>query len=107
MDAKILPLGYAAIINHSSDPAIQNCRIEAIPGLAKRSPHAGQIVYKFLRDIQPDEELIGNYGPNIDKEIQKISESSNFLTANSEELAKFLEYNLYNLSDIVKSLSDL
>ncbi len=100
MNAKILPMGYAAIVNHTEDPNLQNCALEYVAGLSKRSDHSGQVIYRFIRDILPDEELLGNYGPDIAEEIKKITTTTGFTDSNKIEIERFLKFNLYNLSEI-------
>ena len=101
MNAKIVPMGYGAMVNHSDDINIRNCALIFEKGLNKRSQHAGQVIYKFIRDILPDEEVIGNYGPNIGQEIKVLSENMEFISGNKEKIDKFLKYNLYNLDEVV------
>lgn len=100
MDAKILPMGYGALVNHTDEPLLQNCALEFKPGLNKRSQHSGQVIYRFIKDIMPNEELLGNYGPDISEEVKKISSTLKFTEANKEEIKRFLKFNLYNLSEI-------
>jgi len=102
LNAKIIPMGFGAIVNHSDDPSIRNCALEYVPGLHKRSEHAGQVIYRFIRDILPDEELIGNYGPDIGEEINKINRNFNFADNNNLEIKRFLDHNLYGLPEMVK-----
>jgi SET domain len=104
MNAKIVPFGFAGIINHSNDPKLQNCKLEYVKGLSKRSQHAGQVIYRFIKDIEPNEELIGNYGPDMEKEIGTIAANDNFYENNKQEIENFLKFNLYDLNTIVKSL---
>jgi hypothetical protein len=104
MNAKIVPMGYGGMVNHSDDPKLKNCELIFDKGINKRSQHAGQVVYKFLRDVLPDEEVIGNYGQDIGKEINKINENLGFMTANKEQIDKLLEHDLYNLNTVLKSL---
>jgi len=52
-DAVILPVGYGALINHTSDRRFQNVRI---------AEHEGRVFYEVIRGIGPGEELLGNYG---------------------------------------------
>jgi hypothetical protein len=103
-DAKIIPMGYAAIVNHSNDPAIQNCKLTFLRGLNKRSQHAGQVVYQFTRDIFLDEEVVGNYGDNISKEINTMNNNFDFYDTNKEEIDKLIKCNLYDLQPIIKNL---
>lgn len=104
MNAKIVPMGYGGMVNHSDDPNIQNCKLEYVSNLNKRSEHAGQVIYRFIRDILPDEEIIGNYGPNIAQEINKFNNNIEFIDNNKIEIERFLKFNLYGLSDLISKL---
>jgi hypothetical protein len=103
LDAKIVPMGYGGMVNHSDE--LSNCKLVYEKGLNKRSQHAGQIIYKFTRDIMAGEEIIGNYGTNAGQEITKISENIEFISTNKEQVETLLKYNLYNLNNVLKSLS--
>lgn len=104
MNAKIVPMGYGGMVNHSDDPKLKNCELMFDRGINKRSQHAGQVIYRFLRDVLPDEEIIGNYGKNISEEVNKIAANLGFLAANKEQIEKLLEHDLYNLNAVLKSL---
>jgi hypothetical protein len=105
--AKIVPMGFGGIVNHSDDPNVQNCRLEYVGGLNKRSGDAGQVVYRFFRDILPDEELIGNYGPEIGEEIKKMNTNFDFLDNNTDEINRFLKLGLYDTKMIVDNLRQI
>lgn len=101
LDAKIVPMGYGGIVNHSDDDTKRNCILVFEKGLNKRSQHAGQVIYKFTRDIEPNEEIIGNYGASVGQEINKISENLEFVSSNKSDIDKLLKYDLYNLKALV------
>lgn len=107
MNAKIVPMGFGGMVNHSDDPNLQNCRLEYAAGLNKRSEHAGQVIYRFTRDILPNEELIGNYGPNIAQEIKTFNNNVDFVDDNKKEIERFLKFNLYGTDELIKNLSRL
>jgi hypothetical protein len=107
LDAKIVPMGFASIVNHSDDSKLQNCRLTFDKKLMKRSEHAGQVVYMFTRDILPGEELIGNYGTDVGQEINQIANDLAFGEDNRTEIDKFLPYNFYNLAVIVGKLREI
>lgn len=102
-DSKIVPMGYAGIINHTADPVLQNMELTCERGLSKRSEHSSEVVYKTLRDIEPGEELLGNYGENIGKEIEKVANNISYHETMKSDWEMFLSYNLYDL----KRLTDL
>ncbi len=107
MNYKIIPMGYGAMVNHSDNSSIRNCQISYMPGISKRNQNAGQVVYLFTRDILPDEEIVGNYGVNVGKEIEKLSNNLAFLNDNTTEIDRFLENNLYGMKEIVENLRKL
>lgn len=107
MDAKVVPMGFGGMVNHSDNINIINCELTFEKGLNKRSQHAGQVVYKFIRDVLPDDEVVGNYGRNVGEEVKKIAENVGFLVANKSQIDKLLEHDLYNLNTVLKSLNVL
>lgn len=98
MNAKIIPIGYAGMVNHSDN--LKNCVLEYAPDLGKRSQHSGQVVYRFIKDVFPGEEVIGNYGPNVGEEIKKISQDLAFKNQVEKEWNDFLKFNLYDLQKL-------
>lgn len=100
LDAKIVPFGYAGMVNHSDDPTLRNCELIFDKKRLKRSQHAGQVFYLFIKDIAAGEELIGNYGPDVGSEIDKISQYANYVTSQKDEIEEFLSYNLYSLKNL-------
>lgn len=60
-DAKIVPMGFGGIVNHTNDEEKQNVFLTYLPrNRSKRSVHSTQAVHMALRDIQAGEELLGN-----------------------------------------------
>jgi hypothetical protein len=104
MDAKIVPMGFGGMVNHSSDSKVQNVVLEYCAGLSKRSSHSGQVIYRALRDIQPDEELIGNYGDVIGAEVDRMAKNTSFFLTELEDWQKFVSLNPYNLQDLIDKL---
>lgn len=80
----IIPLGYGGIVNHANEKKDQNVEIKYIK---KRSELV--CVYSFLRDVEKDEEILGDYG----------DEFSKFLASREDEAewVSFLGLGLYNL----------
>lgn len=100
LDTKIIPLGFAGLVNHTDDKLLQNVEIRNVRGLQKRSLDASEIVYMAIRDILPGEEVLGNYGEIIDIEIKKIAENQRFYDKNRLDWEKFVSYNLYGLAEL-------
>ena len=57
----ICPLGFAALVNHTNSKRKQNVEISYI---GEDSTYSCRAVYRFLRDVRKDEEILGNYGPS-------------------------------------------
>ena len=104
MDAKIVPMGFGGMVNHSNDPAKQNVALEYCAGLSKRSMDSGQVIYRATRDIEPDEEVIGNYGESVGGEVDKMATNASYLRTEADEWKTFLERNPYGLKDLIDSL---
>lgn len=104
-DAKVVPMGFGGIVNHTDDKEKQNVFLTYLPkNRQKKSIHATQVVYMALRDIQPGEEILGNYGDFVDKEIKKYNENVKSLLSDKEEWDRFISFDLYGLKDIIKDL---
>jgi len=86
----VIPMGYAAFVNHCQEK--QNVQIVAAKGRSPKNPNSGQIVYLFLRDIEPDEELLGDYGP-------KWEETFRWLEKVDEDWETFVDHNLYRIRE--------
>lgn len=86
----VVPMGYAAFVNH--DQERQNVQIVAAKGRSTKNPNAGQIVYLFLRDISPGEELLGDYGPQWEQTFR-------WLEKVDEDWQTFVNHNLYRIKE--------
>lgn len=99
-DMHIVPMGFGGMINHANDPNQQNAEIRYIDH-RRINVAGGSAVYYFIKDIQKDEEILGNYGENWKNAmnwIQKIPD----LVENLEEKEweRFLNFDLYNFSKL-------
>lgn len=101
-DRHIIPLGYAAIINHTSDQTLQNVEIRCLKSISKRNTAAGNMVYYFIRDVEKDEEILGNYGEVVQSKIDWVEENVGF---DHEEWKTFLSHDLYNLGVLPKQMN--
>ena len=106
----VVPMGYAALVNHAPDKDKQNCVIRHVKAkipLKKRKEirdffyYAGEAVYMFTRDVQKDEEILGHYGPEWKGYQEWVNNYGKVYDENEVEWKKFLSYGLYNL-DILK-----
>lgn len=99
-DYSIIPLGYAGIVNH--DEKLQNVEIRYCgDDYPQKSPHAGKAVYWFIRDVEKDEEIFGNYGHAWNNILHKVNEIKDAVDYEKKDWEKFLEYDLYGLNDLV------
>lgn len=97
----VIPMGYGGIVNHSPDKASQNAAITYIENRKPKNPAAGNVVYAFLRDIEADEEILGNYGDDWSKVLtwaEEMNEKKRELP--EEQWETFLTFDLYNLGDL-------
>lgn len=49
----LIPMGYGGLVNHTDDIEKRNCEITHI---------GGDIYYVFTKDLEKNEEVLGNYG---------------------------------------------
>ena len=96
----IVPMGFGGMINHSPSPAQQNVEIWYRNG-STRNAAAGMAVYRFLRDIEPDEEVLGNYG-----EIWEgiMNWAGNKAEEIKDDWETFLAHDLYNLGQLAEKI---
>lgn len=99
----IIPLGYGGIINHTSEPERQNVAIDYYKH-PPRNPAGSELIYRFLRDIEPGEELLGHYGEHwvglMDWATDHIEKHKEV----KDDWETFLEYDLYNLGLLIRKL---
>ena len=49
----LIPAGWGALVNHTDNEEKRNCEI---------TPIGGDVYYIFTKDVNKDEEVLGNYG---------------------------------------------
>jgi hypothetical protein len=103
-DAYIVPMGYGGMVNHTDDKTLQNCELRIVKNLSKRSQHCGQVVYLAIKDIGEGEELLGNYGELVGKEIEWATKKAETIDKHEEDWKTFLSYDLYNLGMLQERL---
>lgn len=93
----IIPMGYAAIVNHANDKKDQNVEIRYIK---KRSEYV--CVYYFIKSVKKDEEILGNYGEGWDKVLDWTNKvySKNSGDNEQDDWFSFLDFGLYNLAKL-------
>lgn len=90
----IIPIGYAAFVNQSPTPDQQNVAIAHLPkDRITRNPDAGQAVYMAVRDIQPGEEILGNYNRSSGESGDEMKRWRHLLSQNFYGLRKLLGQN--------------
>jgi hypothetical protein len=92
----VVPMGYAAIINHAPKSELQNVEIRSNKG-PTRNPAAGQMVYFFLRNIKKDEEIFGNYGEIQGKVFEWAEQRVEIINQTQDAWETLLETDIYNL----------
>ena len=60
------------------------------------------MVYYFIRDVEKDEEILGNYGEVVQSKIDWVEENVGF---DHEEWKTFLSHDLYNLGVLSKQMN--
>jgi hypothetical protein len=100
---KIVPMGYAGLVNHTDDPAKQNCELTIVPD-QPRNPLSSHVCYVFTKDIAVDEEILGNYGENVGKEIKKMNENASYHEECLGQWVRFLKHDCYDLKRLCEML---
>lgn len=95
-DRLIVPMGYGGIVNHAPKPELKNAEIRTNKGPTK-NPAAGQVVYFFLRDIQKDEEILGDYGESYGKTLSWAEQRVEIINQTQDAWETLLETDIYNL----------
>lgn len=102
-DRLVIPMGYGGIVNHANDPKMQNATIES-KNHPIRNQSASTLVYTFLRDIEPGEEIFGNYGSEWQGLLNWAIDESAKADSSKDDWETFLSYDLYNLGTLIKKI---
>jgi len=94
---KVVPLGYGGMVNHAPSPELENAMIDYHKG-PTRNKNAGQPIYRFVRNIAQDEEILGNYGEQWEKIMGWAEDKADEL---GKDWKTFLSYDLYNLKELM------
>jgi hypothetical protein len=98
----IVPLGYAGIVNHIDSLTLQGVEIRYCGDqYPQKTPHAGKAVYWFLRDIEKDEEIFGNYGQGWNNVLDWVNEVHNKTGYAKKSWQEFLDFDLYNMKELI------
>ncbi len=95
-DRLVMPVGFGGMVNHAPSAELQNAEIWYRQG-AKRNSAAGQAVYRFIRNIKKDEEILGNYGEEWQGVMDWVGEKAEEVENDWET---FLSHNLYSLGEL-------
>lgn len=95
----ILPMGFAAMVNHANKKEDQNVEIRYVSKEGKTS-----CVYHFIKPVAMGEEVLGDYGDEW-RGLLEWADSANKLFAHEEEEEwnAFLKRGLYNLDRLRKA----
>jgi len=98
---KIMPCGLGGMINHAPEPEMQNVEIFYRNG-PKQNSAAGKAVYRFMRNIEPDEEILGHYGEEWSKIMGWAETKAEELVEIEDAWETFLSHDLYRLGQLKK-----
>lgn len=98
----IIPLGYASMVNHTSDKNQQSVEIRYTGDqYPQKSQHQSKAIYWFVRDVYPDEEILGSYGEKWGEVLEWVNEQHSKMSSEKSEWKKFIEYDLYGLKKLI------
>lgn len=95
-DRLIVPLGLGGMVNHAPTTDEQNVEIRYMPN-SKKNANASGAVYYFLRDVDKDEEVLGDYGPQWKDTLEWAGKAASVADELQDDWTAFLEHDLYNL----------
>ena len=115
---QIIPMGFAAIINHAINQKEQNIEIEFIKdslvtsnwseenkNYKNKNHAAGPIMYRVIKDINKDEEVLGYYGDPWNKILRWTDKYKEDDKGSIDSWETFISHDLYNLG-LLKQLFD-
>jgi hypothetical protein len=98
----IVPLGFAAIVNHINDQR-QSVEIRYVGDqFPQKSSHSGKAVYWFIRDVKKDEEIFGNYGKGWNDVLNWANDVRSTNQIEKQDWEKFILIDLYGLKELVQ-----
>lgn len=99
----IVPLGYAGIVNHANCPGNKNVEIRA-SYIHQTDDFTGKMVYYFLKDVEPDEEILGDYGEFWAGVFDWTQQHRPKEKVSEEDWQTFLSHNLYSLGELIDEI---
>lgn len=95
----IVPMGYAAIVNHANEKSKQNVEIRHISKDGRT-----MCVYQFIKPVRRGEEILANYGEEWEEMLEWAKAANESLDEGEEsEWRSFLKQGLYNLEKLRKA----
>jgi len=88
----IVPLGFAALVNHAEVVEKQNVEIKYFGNY--------EIAYVFMQDVEANQEILGNYGESWNSMIQWSHKQLENIKVEKKTWEKFLDLNLYDLGEL-------
>ena len=89
----VIPLGFSGMVNHMDDESKRNVQIEYMGD--------EKIAYVFLRDVNKDEEILGNYGDNWQNLLSWMQKQQESNKTDKKDWQSFLELDLYDLGRLL------
>ncbi len=100
----IVPLGFAGMINHADHPRDKNVEIRA-SATHSADIFTGKMIYYFLKDVEPDEEILGDYGEFWAGVFNWAQQHRPKIKVTEEDWQTFLSYNLYSLGELIDEIT--
>lgn len=88
---KLIPLGFAGLVNHGSE-GFFNAEITYFGN--------NEVAYVFTKDIDKDEEILGDYGDTWNQMINWSNTEKSKSNIEKPLWEKFLDYNVYELGEL-------
>lgn len=92
----LIPMGFAAIVNHGT-PEKRNCDLVALRNKKLKKEDRFRLVYQFIKDVEKDEEILGNYGEGYARTLAWVNDRAKIMEDVRDEWQTFISYGLYNL----------
>ena len=105
-DYCLIPMGYGGMVNHANTKEQQNVVIKNVKAKVPNKKikelrgilsFTGEAVYYFTRDVEPDEEILGDYGHEYKAHHKWIADQNEMFNNLENDWIKFLSFGLYNL----------
>ena len=88
----IVPMGFSGMVNHMDEESKRNVQITYYSNY--------EVAYLFLRDVEKDEEILGNYGEDWQRMLAWSEQQKSKNKTDLKLWQKFLNLNLYDLGGL-------